>query len=64
MVSGSLFLNCRSGVGKPIMQTSLCSSNFVVKDESQVLQEKFLKDEITENLQSLEKECEQYFPEL
>ncbi|XP_064100780.1 protein FAM200A-like [Macrobrachium nipponense] len=35
-----------------------------VMDESQVQLDQFLKDEITEHLQSLEKEFEQYFPEL
>ena len=33
-------------------------------DESQIQLDQFLKDEITENLQSLEKEVERYFPGL
>ena len=34
-----------------------------VTDESQIQLDQFLKDEITEHLQSLEKEFERYFPE-
>ena len=35
-----------------------------VTDESQIQLDQFLDDEITEHLQSLEKEFERYFPEL
>ena len=33
-----------------------------VKDESQIQLDQFLKDDITEHLQSLEKKVEHYFP--
>ena len=34
-----------------------------VTDESQIQLDQFFKDDITEHLQSLEKEVERYFPE-
>ena len=37
---------------------------FGVADESQIQLDQFLKDEITEHLQSLEKEVECFFPDL
>ena len=60
IVFGPLFPNCRIGVGRPILETSLCLKKLCgVMDESQ-----FLKGEITEHLQSLEKEVERYFRKL
>ena len=54
IVFGPYFPNCRTGVGK------LCG----VTDQSQTQLVQFLKDEITEHLQSLENEVERYFPGL
>ncbi|XP_076339961.1 zinc finger BED domain-containing protein 5-like [Tachypleus tridentatus] len=50
----------KTNLGNIAMFEKLCR----VTDESQIQLDQFLKDEITEHLQSLEKEVERYFPEL
>ncbi|XP_068227879.1 zinc finger BED domain-containing protein 5-like [Palaemon carinicauda] len=50
----------KTNLGNIAMFEKLCG----VMDESHIQLDQFLKDEITEHLQSLEKEVERYFPEL
>ena len=50
----------KTNLGSIAMFEKLCG----VTDESQIQLDQFLKDEITEHLQSLVKEVEHYFPEL
>ncbi|XP_076320060.1 protein FAM200A-like [Tachypleus tridentatus] len=50
----------KTNLGNIAMFEKLCG----VMDESQIQLDQFLKDEITEHLQSLEKEVKHYFPEL
>ena len=50
----------KTNLGNIAMFEKLCA----VMDESQIQLDEFLKDEITEHLQCLEKEFQRYFPEL
>ncbi|XP_076031971.1 zinc finger BED domain-containing protein 5-like [Oratosquilla oratoria] len=50
----------KTNLGNITLFEKLCG----VMDESHIQLDQFLKDEITEHLQSLEKEVERYFPEL
>ncbi|XP_068234222.1 zinc finger BED domain-containing protein 5-like [Palaemon carinicauda] len=50
----------KTNLGNIAMFEKLCG----VMDESHIQLDQFLKDEITEHLQSLEKEVKRYFPEL
>ena len=59
-VSKRQYWRRKSHIGNLDMFEKLCG----VTDESQIQLDKFLKDEITEHLKSLEKEVEYYFSEL
>ncbi|XP_068203661.1 zinc finger BED domain-containing protein 5-like [Palaemon carinicauda] len=50
----------KTNLGNIAMFEKLCG----VMDESHIQRDQFFKDEITEHLQSLEKEAKRYFPEL